>query len=84
MEVRVCIGDFCHLQGSEIVTRVFMELAEQEQLGPLFDFKGVFCLGKCQEEGVSVRVGDRVHKVNRDNAEEFFREVILPAVRAKA
>jgi len=84
MEVRVCIGEFCHLQGAEIITRVFMELAEKEKLGDDFDFKGVFCLGACQEEGVSVRVGNKVHKVDREHAEEFFRSVVLPAVKARA
>ncbi|HUW39989.1 MAG TPA: hypothetical protein VMV90_03195 [Rectinemataceae bacterium] len=83
MDVRICIGEFCHLKGSEIVTRVFMELAEKEQLGDRLDLKGVFCHGACQEEGVSVRIGDTVHKVLHENAEAFFRSVVLPAVKAQ-
>lgn len=82
MEVRICIGEFCHLQGSEVITRVFMTLAEKEKLGDKFDFKGVFCQGKCQEQGVSVRVGEIVHKVKAEEAEKFFREVVVPAVRS--
>ncbi len=82
MEVRVCIGEFCHLQGSEIVTRTFMELAEKEGLGERLSLKGVFCLGKCQEAGVSVKVGDTVHKLKYEDAERFFREVLVPASKA--
>ncbi len=84
MEVRICIGEFCHLKGSEIVTRVFMELAEKEGLGEALDLKGVFCLGKCQEQGVSVKVGEVIHKLNYEDAEKFFHGVILPALKARA
>jgi NADH:ubiquinone oxidoreductase subunit E len=83
MEVRICIGEFCHLQGSEIVARTFMDLAEKAGLGGSLSLKGVFCLGKCQEAGVSVKVGDKVHKLKYEDAEGFFRDVILPAVSAK-
>jgi NADH:ubiquinone oxidoreductase subunit E len=81
MEVRICIGEFCHLKGSEIVTRVFMEQAEMEKLGEALSLKGVFCLGKCQEPGVTVKVGDKLHKVQYEDAEGFFQSVVLPAVK---
>ncbi len=84
MEVRICIGEFCHLKGSEVVTRTFMDLAEKQGLGDSLDLKGVFCLGACQAEGVSVKVGDRVHKVRMEEAERFFLDVVVPAAKARA
>ena len=84
MEVRICIGEFCHLNGSEIVARTFMDLAKKESLGEALDLKGVFCLGKCHEKGVSVKVGNEFHKIAYEDAEKFFRAVVIPAARAKA
>jgi NADH:ubiquinone oxidoreductase subunit E len=83
MEVRICIGEFCHLQGSEIVVRTFMDLIEKEKLGDSVDLKGVFCHGTCQEPGISVKVGDVVHKTRLEDAEKLFRTVIMPAAQAR-
>jgi len=83
MEVRICIGEFCHLQGSEIVVRTFKDLIEKEKLEASVDLKGVFCHGACQEPGVSVKMDDVVHKIRLEDAEMFFRTVIMPAATAR-
>ncbi|MCG8572283.1 MAG: (2Fe-2S) ferredoxin domain-containing protein [Spirochaetes bacterium] len=77
MEIKVCIGDYCHLKGSEIVVKRLQELLHQHQLNNNFLIKGCFCMGHCQEEGISVQLEDQFFKVKKDDVDQFFQKNIL-------
>ncbi len=83
MEITVCIGDYCHLNGSEKVIRRFKELIREEKLDAKLEMKGCFCMRRCEEPGVSVQVQDKKYKVDAGNPEAvdtFFHQTITPAL----
>lgn len=79
MEIKVCIGDYCHLKGAEVVVKTFQELLKQHNLDRELNLKGCFCMRRCREDGVSVLVGDEFYKVDYEKVEEFFHTVIKPS-----
>ncbi len=79
MELIVCVGDHCHLNGSEMVVRRFQELLRDEGLGDRVILKGSFCLGDCSpRDEVAVRLGDEVLYTRYQDAESCFREQVVP------
>lgn len=82
MEVKVCIGEFCHFNGAEIVVKRLQELLHNHNASEPIALKGCFCIRKCQEAGVAVQVEDDVHTVTPDAIDDFFHNVILPALPA--
>ncbi len=81
MELTVCVGDSCHLQGSEMVIRRLKELIKKENLDVNIHLKGSFCMGKCSDKGVTVHVDDQFLKADFNNADDFFYKSILPLVK---
>lgn len=80
MNVAVCIGSACHLHGSYDVKTAFQRLIEENQLQDKVHLEVAFCLGHCKD-GVTIRVDDEIITgLNKDNAEEIFRQKILSAV----
>lgn len=78
MVLKVCVGSSCHLKGSYDVIDKFKALIESEKLGDKIDLRACFCLNRCSE-GVSVKADDTyILNVNEQNAEEKFRNEILP------
>lgn len=81
--VQICVGSSCHLKGSEeLVKRIEAEIAahglEDEVL-----ITGGFCLGKCNREGVTVKVDEDVFTgVTEQNFNEFFKERVLSKAKA--
>jgi NADH:ubiquinone oxidoreductase subunit E len=82
MELLICVGSSCHLQGSEVVVKTFQGLIEKEKLGKKILLKGSFCLGKCSENGVTIKIKDRFYKTKYEEAESFFYQTILPIIKA--
>lgn len=75
--IHVCIGSACHLKGSYNVINALQELINNNNLGDDVTVKAVFCLGECTK-AVSVRIDEgKVHSVNENNIEDFFRQYIL-------
>ncbi len=78
MEIKICIGDYCHLKGSEMVVRTFQERVKHYHLEDTLHLKGCFCMRRCREDGVSIMVDEDFYKVDYTKAEEFFDRVIKP------
>lgn len=76
--VQICVGSSCHLKGSQEIVELFQREVEQRGLEDEVVLTGSFCIGKCNREGVTVQVDDRVHVgIVRENFQEFFRKNIL-------
>ena len=82
MELLICVGSACHLQGSEVVVKTFLALIEREGLGQKVILKGSFCLGKCSENGVAVKFKDKFYTTKTEEAESFFYQTLLPVIKA--
>ena len=84
MDLIVCVGDHCHLNGSEMVVRCFQELLAEDALEREVTLKGSFCCGQCSgvEDAASVciRCAGRVFFTHYTDAEACFREQIRPAL----
>ncbi len=76
MELTVCIGEFCHLKGAEVVVQEFKRLIEEKQLGEDVRLKGRFCLGKCTEDGISVAVDNERYSIIPETANDFFAKYV--------
>ncbi len=81
VELTVCIGTSCHLRGSECVIKVFQRLISTNRLEKKVSLKGTFCMGKCSEKNVVVSVNSDVYETNPENAESFFIEKVVSAVK---
>lgn len=82
MNVKVCIGDYCHLHGAEVVVQTFQRLLERYDTHGQIQLKGCFCIRHCTSDGVAVQVKETVHKVLPEDAEQFFQTIIQPALTA--
>ena len=78
MKVTICIGSSCHLKGSRNIVEKLQNLVEQYNLNDKLEIAGTFCLGKCNRDGVSVKIDDEVYVgISPDDFEEFFEKNIL-------
>ncbi len=74
--IEICIGSACHLKGSYQVIQEMKRLLQENGMTTQVELKSAFCIGQCGE-GVSVRLnGDKVHKVQVEEIENFFNEHI--------
>ncbi len=80
--VNICVGSSCHLKGSEMIVRSFQDEIEANRLNDEVILSGSFCFGKCNREGVTVKVDEELYEgVTKDEAKSFFREKILLKAR---
>ncbi len=81
MFVEICVGSSCHLKGSqEIVERMQRAIAARGLENEII-LSGCFCAGKCNREGVTVKVNDEVYTgITAEGFGAFFDEKILPLV----
>ncbi len=78
MLVQICVGSSCHLKGSQDIVELMRSAVEKHKLDGYVTLAGSFCTGKCNREGVSVTVDDKVYTgITRENFSEFFSEKIL-------
>lgn len=75
MNVTICVGSACHIKGSRKVVECFQELIEKNDLGPVIELNGSFCMGNCRR-GVCVKVDGDLYSVSSENAENFFETEI--------
>ncbi len=75
----VRVGETCHQSGAEHVLKSFMDLIARHQLESEISLKGSFCIGGCcEQDEVSVRLGDRMFQVSPERAESVFASEIWP------
>lgn len=80
--VNICVGSSCHLKGSEQIVKTFQNEIEANKLEEDVLLAGSFCFGKCNREGVTVKVDDDLYEgVTKEEARVFFREKILLKAR---
>ena len=73
----VCVGSSCHIKGARRVVEGLTKLVKESGMSELVRLSGSFCMGRCEEDGVSVKVDGEIHFVDPDHVEEFFRDVIM-------
>ncbi len=79
IELAVCVGSSCHLEGSRPVIDAFKKEIEERHLGDKVELKAAFCLGECGHDGVTVKVGDKiVPGITPEKVGEFLDEEVLP------
>ncbi len=79
LDLIVCVGDHCHLSGSEMVVRCFQDLLATTGLEERVTLKGSFCCGQCSgADGVTIRVEDESFHTRYEDAEACFRDAIGP------
>ncbi|PWM72790.1 MAG: hypothetical protein DBX59_05760 [Bacillota bacterium] len=77
VKVTVCIGSSCHIKGAREVVETFQELIKKNNVKAEVELGGTFCVGRCNEDGVSVTVDGDYYAVKPENAEEFFNEIVV-------
>lgn len=76
-EVVICVGSSCHLKGARRVVDGLKKLVRERGLSEKVRLSGSFCMGRCVERGVSVKVNGEIHFVDPDDVENFFNDVII-------
>lgn len=81
VKVTVCIGSSCHLKGARQIVEEFQFLVSKNNLKEDIDLGGTFCMGKCAGEGVSVTVDDELYSLKKEDAKDFFSNVVMKKVK---
>ena len=76
-EVVICVGSSCHLKGAKKVVETLTKLVKERGAGDTVKLSGSFCMGRCEEPGVSVKVGGKMYFVMPDDTEKFFNDVVM-------
>ncbi len=82
VEVRVCVGTSCHLNGSYNVVQDIQQLIEQHSLHDKLNFEAIFCMKQCQAKGVSIKVDNEEFRIEPNQVKEFFLENIMSRTMA--
>lgn len=80
LEVKICIGSACHLNGSYNVIQEFSHIIEEKRLHDKIDIKAAFCMKQCQNQGVSIEVDNECFFITPEKTEEFFETNIMPKI----
>ena len=77
MKINVCIGSSCHLKGSRVIVEMFQDRLKNDNLADSVELSGSFCLGKCNSQGVSIKVNDEIIcGVTKDNFNDIFDKYV--------
>ena len=72
MVIQICVGSSCHLKGSQDIVMLLQEEIANRHLEDKIVLTGTLCVGKCNREGVSVRVDDEIYVgITRENFKEL-------------
>jgi NADH:ubiquinone oxidoreductase subunit E len=77
VEISVCIGTSCHLNGSYNVVQIFQQMIEEYSMHDKVNCKALFCMKQCGKKGVSVSVDGEGYRVEPEIARAFFIDTIL-------
>ncbi len=80
IELSVCIGSACHINGAHNVVATFQHMIETHKLHDKLDFKASFCMKQCAGRGVSVSVNGQKERITAEEARDFFKEKVIPLV----
>lgn len=76
-KVVVCIGSSCHLKGSRQIIECWQNMLSNNNLNEEVELSGTFCMGKCENDGVSVKVDGIYYSVKPEEAVGFFNNIVL-------
>lgn len=77
MLIQICVGSSCHLNGSEELISLFQTAVQQSNLEAEITLAGSFCTGKCNREGVTVSIDDKIFTgVTPAGFYQFFEEYV--------
>lgn len=80
MKLYICVGSSCHLKGSYDVIEKMQELIKKYGVEDKIELQASFCLGHCAT-GVTVKADEIfLHRVNAENAEDYFVNEIYPLI----
>lgn len=80
VEINVCIGTSCHLNGSYNVVQSFQQLIEEYAIHEKVALNAYFCMKECNNKGVSVNIDGEVFRIEPDKAKELFQNNVLSKV----
>lgn len=81
--VQVCLGSSCHLKNSMQLVNMIKKEIEDGGMKNDIVLIGGFCLGKCNREGVSIKVDDDIFTgVTVEGIKDFYEKNILSRVKA--
>ena len=81
IDVEVCLGSACFVKGSHQIVAIVREMIEENGWTKDVNVKGAFCMDKCNEKGIGVKVdGEPVSEVGiynvREKLEGKLRELV--------
>ena len=76
MEFKVCIGEYCHLKGAEVIVKKIKTFLQKENIGGKVKLKGSFCMGRCQEPGITVEINKNLYKVTLEDVDNFLETTV--------
>ena len=79
IELCVCIGTACHINGAYNVLHTFQQQIEEHKLHDRIALQSSFCMRECKNTGVGVIVNGKAYRVMPEGVDEFFRSVVLTA-----
>lgn len=77
LEINICIGTSCHLNGAYNVVQTLQQLIEEKALHAQIEIKACFCMKQCQKHGVSVSIAEENFRVTPEGVGEFFQNEIM-------
>lgn len=80
IELSVCIGTSCHINGAHNVMSTFQHMLEEYHLHDKVELKAAFCMRECHRPGVAVRLNGTNSNIPSEMARAFFKEQVLPLV----
>jgi len=80
VEVRICVGTSCHLNGSYNVVQSIQQLIEEKSIHEKINVEACFCMKECQAKGVSVTIDGQKFRIIPEEIGVFFQENIMPRI----
>lgn len=80
--INICVGTACHLQGAYHIIDSLQTIIRDRKISGV-TIKGVFCLGKCTQKAIAVKLNDepQIYLVNDDNLDDFFEQEVMPRLK---
>ncbi len=81
VDLSVCIGSSCHVNGAGDVQMTFKCLIDDYDLANKINFSASFCMNNCGMKKVAVKLNGQKFLISKDEAKSFFMERVLPLVK---
>ena len=81
MEFKVCIGEYCHLKGAEVIVKKIKDFLQSQSVEGRVDLKGSFCMGRCQEPGITVEFDKELYKVTIEDVDNFLENTVKSRIK---